>query len=442
MDNDGAIDVNYEKGGFFGVLSKLEDEHDRFIAWVVGNRAERLKKEGRENNFTDEDIRRLKSLIQGNLPSGKPRLQAYSDALKQLNRYNRSVMDIAEKAGLIDPASRAFWEKDFYVPFYRVMDEAGNSNAPRNFGGAVNQYAFKVLKGGAKELGDPLHNMLLNWSHLIDASLKNQAARESLKEAEKQGIAIEADEATARQMAKAMGKKDAVVSVVDQGVRRWFLVDDPFVLDALRAVGFSGFQFQPLKLMAKFKRLLTFGVTIDPTFRIRNLIRDSLSMIGTNQANYNVLSNLVTGWKATREGEEAMGHLLAGGGLIRFGSLTEGDRAEHAKKLVQAGIEEKTVLDSQSKVGAALQVAYDWWMHVGDRAENVNRAALYQKLRDEGKSHLEASYLTRDVMDFSLMGTWGRSASSPRWCRSSTPGCRACTSSGGERRKILGASPR
>lgn len=407
LDQDGAVDINFEQGGFLGIMSSLNGEHDRFLAWVIGNRAERLKAEGRENNFSDADIRELKGLNQGRMPDGKARPQEYARARAALDRYNKAVMDVAEKAGLIDGAVRSAWEKDFYVPFYRLMEDDGAKGAgPVMTKGLVNQYAFKVLKGGTEELGDPLENVLRNWAHLLDASLKNQAAKASLLAAERVGAAIETDEATARQIAKSLKNSRGAVSFVDQGKQRWFVIDDAFLLDALRSIGFVGFQGPAMKMMQNFKRWLTLGVTVSPTFRIRNVIRDSLSMIGANPASYNVLSNVLTGWKATKGDTAEYASLLAGGGIMRFGTYLEGDRARNVKRLIEAGVDDKTILTTPEKTRAALRAAWDWWQRVGDRAENINRAALYKKLRADGMSHLEASFRARDVMDFSMQGTW------------------------------------
>lgn len=405
LDKDGAVDVNYEKGGFVARMQKLGGEHDRFFSWVIGNRAERLMGEGKERNFTPEDIARLKTLNQGKMADGKPRQAVYLQALADLNRYNKSVLDMAEKAGLIDAETRPLWEKDFYIPFYR-MTEGEKVQGPRPKAGLVRQYAFKTLKGGAEAIGDPMENILKNWAHLIDASMKNNAARASVLAAEKAGVAIEAKEEDARQMAKAMGKKDTVVYFSDEGRDRYFVIDDPFVLDAINSLSFSGFSGPAMKVMGAFKHWLTFGVTISPTFRIRNVMRDSIAMIGANPASYNVLGNVLTGWKATEEGSPVYSSMIAGGGVMRYGSFMEGDNGRNVKRLIDQGVDSATILDSPAKVKAMLRSAYDWWMHVGDRSENVNRAALYQQLRAQGKSHLEASYAARDTMDFSMQGTW------------------------------------
>jgi hypothetical protein len=45
------------------------------------------------------------------------RITEYASVLQELNAYNKSILDIAERAALIDAASRPLWEKDFYIPF-------------------------------------------------------------------------------------------------------------------------------------------------------------------------------------------------------------------------------------------------------------------------------------------------------------------------------------
>ena len=407
LDDDGAVNVDTSETGFLDMMAELNGEHERFISWMVGNRAERLAGEGRENNFSPEHITALKRLDLGRMADGTLRAQKYRDIQKRFDAMNRSVMDIAEKAGLVNREARKEWEHEFYIPFYRLLEDDGKGNPPPVLTkGLVNQYAFKYLKGGGDVLQDPIQNVLSNWSHLIDASLKNQAAKESLLAAERVGAAVEADEDMVKYMAKTMGNSRGAVSFVDEGVRRWFMIEDPMLLDSLRAIGYNGFNGPVMKMMGKFKRWLTLGVTVSPTFRIRNVIRDSLSMIGTNPASYNFMSNIIEGWKLTKRDDAMYAQIMAGGGVMRFGTYLEGDRATHVKHLIEKGIDDQTVLDTKEKVAVALSEMWDWWQDVGDRAENINRAALYQTLRDQGYSHLAASYAARDVMDFSMQGTW------------------------------------
>jgi hypothetical protein len=387
---DGALDVNAHDGGFLKVLQSLRDEHDRFFAWVAGQRAAELKKKGKENLLTDEDITFL-ATINRNDQSWPQREAAYGAALERLRSFSKAVMDIAEQQGLIDGQTRPLWESEFYVPFYRAMEDG--AAGPTIKSGLVRQYAFKKLKGGTQNLNDLLKNTLMNWSHLLSAAQKNAASKAAIDAAVRVGIATAVEPDT-----------KGAVWYLDRGEKKHFLIEDPYVMDAITALEAAA--FGPwMKPLAAFKRWLTFGVTANPAFKIRNLIRDSLAAVGQNELSYNVFENIVTGWRETND-SQTRASLMAGGGMFRFGTMLEGDRAQHLKRLVQNGVDEGTVLDSKAKVAAFFTKAWDAYQEIGDRSENINRAALYTKLRAQGMDHLEASYRARDMLDFSMQGRW------------------------------------
>ena len=234
----------------------------------------------------------------------------------------------------------------------------------------------------------------------------NVAASKSLLAAEGAGIAIEAKEADAKEIAKATGKKGHAVYFMDQGVQRGFVVEDESVLAAVSALEAPALSGLPFQLMSKFKKYLTIGVTIAPAFKVRNLIRDTLAAPAANQMDYNIAKNLAQGWKGTDTKTDAYAQMLFSGGLMKFGTYLEGDRAENVKRLIAQGVDRKTILDSPNKVRAAVGLLWDSWQDFGDRMENVNRTALYQQLLDMGVSPREAAFQARDMMDFSLQGAW------------------------------------
>ncbi|MFZ2907696.1 MAG: LPD1 domain-containing protein, partial [Minisyncoccia bacterium] len=118
----GAFNIGERTGGFKKVLTDLKGEHDKFLMWYSGNRAEKLAAEGREHLFTPEDIAAMKRMNAGVMPDGRNRKQVYAHAAKELARYNKAMLDIGEAAGVIDPEGRKLWESEFYIPFYRVME--------------------------------------------------------------------------------------------------------------------------------------------------------------------------------------------------------------------------------------------------------------------------------------------------------------------------------
>ncbi|MDR0261293.1 MAG: hypothetical protein LBI76_15945, partial [Comamonas sp.] len=387
---DGVADVNIQDGGFVKVLASLKGEHDRFFQWVAAQRAERLKAEGKENLLTDQDISALKSLNTGFFQDGTPRMPAYTAALRELNAFNEAGLKIAKESGLIDQAAMDLMKDQPYVPFYRLMED-GDIKGARFSSGLINQQAFKKLKGGTQQINaDLLQNTLLNWSHLYAAAARNRAALATMGDAEKMGIAYQVPADT-----------KGAVKVMRDGVTEHWMIEDPYLLDAVSALHYT-----PSKLaqgMAPFKRLLTMGVTINPTFKIRNLIRDSLSAMAQSDLGYNPFANVAQGWKAMDKNSQTQASMLASGGIIKFG--TQEDTGALRRKIDKLG---GTMLDKDGFAMLKSQMASLWeaYEEFGDRTENANRAALYEKLIAKGHSHAEASFMARDLMDFSMSGKW------------------------------------
>ena len=414
-----------QSGGFIERLGvPLHGELEDFLWWVAANRAERLAKEDREHLFTAADIAGGKSLDNGTTDydymlqhgpnAGKTtrdRTLIFRDALKTLDEFNKNTMDMAEQSGLIDKDSRQYWENEFYVPFYRVSDEDGSFIGAKLKGGQVRQTAFKQLRGGKEKINsDILSNVLQNWAHLIDAAAKNRAAKASLEAAEKMGVAIEADEATAKQIAKSINKTSSAVWFMDGGQKRFFVVDDPMIMSAITSLEFAGMRNPVMDVMSSFKKWLTIGVTASPAFKVRNLIRDSIQAIGTSDLSYNPITNIREGIKASDRNSQTYVSALASGGLIRFGTMLEGKQSDRVRQLVRSGVKDSTILDSDSKVQAMydqyLEPAITAYNELGNRGEEINRAALFKQLKDQGMNQAEAALLARDLMDFSMQGSW------------------------------------
>lgn len=425
--SDGVYDFDEtQRGGVVDTLLKpLGGEHHDFFRWVAANRAERLLGEGKEHLFTPEDIKALKTLADGTssfdyeLQHGakagiktRDRSLIYADALKTFNGFNKNVLDLAEQSGLIDGESRKLWEHEFYVPFYRVAEDEGGGIGGVNIkGGAVRQQAFKQLKGGKQALNaDLMDNTLMNWAHLLDASAKNRAAVATLAAAENMGVAISAPESTAREMANSISQKGNVVWVMDGGQKHFYVVEDPYVMTALTSLEYAGMRSPIMKALGTFKHALTLGVTASPFFKVRNLIRDSVQAIGSAPLSYNVAQNLAEGWKLTDPKSDAYFRLLAGGGTIHFGTQMEGSEGKRVQALVEAGVDASTILDGDQKVKAFyrkfIEPSITAYNELGNRGEAINRAALYAQLRKQGMNHMQASLQARDLMDFSMQGSF------------------------------------
>ena len=412
-------------GGFVDRLGiPLNGELEDFMWWVAANRADTLAAQGKENLFSPQDIASGKSLASGQttfdyqLPGGattRNRALIYKDALRIFNEFNKNTLDMAEQSGLIDGASRPYWENQFYVPFYRVSEEDNEFIGSNIKSGLVRQRAFQKLKGGTDKLNsDLLSNTLLNWSHLIDASAKNRAAKASLQAAEQAGVAqkVAPDMASYAQSNGALlppGTKKTVW-YMDNGQKQEYKVTDPFVMTAITGLEYAGMRNPIMDTLSKFKHWLTVGVTASPAFKVRNLIRDSLQAIGASELGYNPVTNVVKGFKASNRASQDYVSALAGGGLIRFGTMLEGSESARVRQLIKSGVKDSTILNSEGKLqqfyDRTLEPLVSAYNEIGNRGEEINRMALYKQLVAQGRSHAEASLLARDLMDFSMQGSF------------------------------------
>lgn len=406
---DGAYDADTTGGVLEKVFYPLGKESSDFLYWIAGNRAEKLAAEGRENLFSPADIAAYKSLDNGvtdfdyTLANGKTtrdRTLIYRDALAKFNEFSKNVLDMAEESGLIDGASRSIWESEFYVPFYRVADDQDGGVRGMNVKqGVVRQEAFKKLKGGTDGLNDLLANTLMNWAHLIDASAKNRGAKATLEAAQRMGAAR-----------KAIPGEKQTVWFMDGGRKVEYRVEDPYLLTALNGLEYAGLRGPAMNAMSAFKHWLTIGVTASPFFKVRNLIRDSMQAIATSDLTPNPLANVAEGFRLTDRERQEYVSALAGGGLIRFGTMLEGNEASRTRQLIKKGTKDATILDSESKVRAFydkhLEPAIAAYNELGNRGEEINRMALYDQLIKKGVDHATANLMARDLMDFSMQGAW------------------------------------
>ena len=399
-----AVTIRPRTKGLREVLEPLGHETDDFLRWIAGHRAERLATEGKERLFSPQDIAALQSLDQGTMADGRQRARVYDAVRQDFEALSAAVVQIAVDTGLVNDTEAQEWRNEgFYVPFYRLLEEEGVTRGPRGFSGLVRQNAYKKLTGADIPLEDLLTNVLLNWQHLLGASLKNQAARHALETAETMGLAQ-------RKTAHTKGNK--AVFVREDGKQVWYDLDSStegqLVLQALTALSFDGLNNFTMRVLRGFKRTYTVGVTASPGFKVRNLLRDSIQAVAVSGVSANVGANLYKGWKATKPGGATDVAMLAGGGSFGHSGYIHGADPSAIKHLVRRGIDRNTILTSPSSILRVLQRYSGWdaYQDFGARLENVNRAADFERAILEGKDLLEANFRARDHVDFSRTGAW------------------------------------
>lgn len=376
-----------------------------------------------------EEIERIENKKAMNVTEeDKDILKDYRALVRDINSLNNMTPDLRQE--LIDyytnnPGAYERFSADInYIPFYRAMED-GDLQGASTASGLTNQQFSKELTGGERPYGDLMENTLRNWSHILSASMKNQASNTTLKAATEFGAAmpnlkIQYDFIDGNVVNRSTGEiigdgevkpymttaDKGTVKIMSEGQPLYYRVLDPMLLDSISSIGYMGPKSKFLDVARDFKNMLQFGVTVSPAFKVRNLFRDSISAIAVTDLKKNPFANVIEGWAASDRNNPAHISALAGGAIFNFGTAYEGDQSKLIKRLLDQGVDANTILDSPEKVKKGLTILWEKYKDWGNKSEAANRMALYNQLKAKGYNHLEASFYARDLLDFSMQGSW------------------------------------
>ena len=438
FNDGGALNIKPKTQGLIEILKPIGKELDSYLMWVALNRESQLPDKKRSKIANMDYLVKNKDTFAAGTLNGKPRIEVYQEIARKMNLLNKSVLDIALSTGLIDQTGYNNFSKSiYYVPFYRVM-EGGDINDVQTASGLTSQEFSKELKGGEAPFGDLMENILRNWNHILSASMKNQAANSTLKAAIEMGAAkinfkpgyelkdgkvystesdkpvseVLNDDGTVKYKAGELRgdltKGGAgLAKIVENGQTTYYKVTDPLLMDAISSIGYLGPKNKFLDVAKDFKNMLQFGVTLSPAFKVNNLIRDSVAAMAVSELEKDPVRNVLTGLSFSDPNDPRYISALAGGAIFTFGTAYEGDTSKLVKRLVAKGVDRDTILDTDESIKKGMRKIWDKYQEWGNKSESANRMALYTQLRDKGMSHLEASFKARDLLDFSMQGSWG-----------------------------------
>ncbi|MCE9926593.1 LPD5 domain-containing protein [Aeromonas media] len=395
-----------EKDALLGIFSDLGSDLHNWLGWMAGHRAEILLAQGRENLLDANDIAALKA-------QGKGKEAKFMEAKARWNRLNAATLDLAQEAGLFTADARAEFESEWYIPFFRESDD-GDVIAPFKPRGIANQNAgIKKLKGGEANTNDLLENIFTSTSKLIDASMKNMAAQKTVWNLADTGI-IEVVAKPNMMDWRALNNGKDLITVKLEGEDYMIRVEDP---DLYRAMTF--FDRKPFGAMvnvaAKAKRLLTAGVTASPEFMLRNFLRDSLSSWAISKDGFKPMIDSIKGVKKTLAMDGSTIDVMFSGASFLGGYVNGNDPGAMAdtvrKSLRRKGMTpeqiaryEKSIIRNAAHAKGVVADAWEKYSRVGEAVENGNREAVYDAAIKAGKSHAQAAFESKDLMDFSMLG--------------------------------------
>ncbi len=395
-----------EKDALLGIFADLGADLHNWLGWMAGHRAELLLAQGRENLLDAQDIAALKT-------QGKGKEAKFLDAKARWNRLNAATLDLAQEAGLFTKEARAEFESEWYIPFFRESDD-GDVIAPFKPRGIANQNAgIKKLKGGDANTNDLLENIFTSTSKLIDASMKNMAAQKTVWNLADTGI-IEVIPKPNKMDYQALANGKDRIMVKLEGEDYMIRVEDP---DLYRAMTF--FDRKPFGAMvnvaAKAKRILTAGITASPEFMLRNFLRDSLSSWAISKDGFKPMIDSIKGVKKTLTMDGSTIDVMFSGASFLGGYVNGNDPEAMAdtvrKSLRRKGMTpeqiaryEKSIIRNAAQAKGIIADAWEKYSRVGEAVENGNREAVYDAAIKAGKSHAQAAFESKDLMDFSMLG--------------------------------------
>lgn len=457
---DQALIVTEKDKGFLPWLHALKDDGPKLFYWMAAKRAEILESENREN-WLDKTARSqiyeyvFKDL---NFAERTAKEVEFKKFNAEFQVWNKNIIDIARESGLLNQDQIDAWMSDFYLPFYRLLEDEVTKEeflkAPRKSKQYISAQ-IKRLKGGEEKIGDPIENILRNWSHLVQAAQMNVARETAADVALKLNMA---NEMSNKELVKILGSKtvktwsvkregaeragkifddpdDAqayadnktddtgkqhnvvenkttsvmfgrkedfnIISYQRKGKPVYIRVDDPYLFNALSEMNAKGFDSKIIKAMSWAKRLLTTGATFAPAFRVANFLRDTLHTAIVSK-NFMPFIDSARGFvKVWKESPEYIAY-MASGGAFDSGWIDSGD-----PKTMARAIEKIVKREGEGVKGWILNTPrkmLDFWEKVGKASENAARIQLYSNLTEAGETHLKSAFEGRDLLDFYLSG--------------------------------------
>ncbi|GKW25992.1 hypothetical protein PEC311524_35860 [Pectobacterium carotovorum subsp. carotovorum] len=391
-----------------GILDGLGNHRENFLKWIAGHRSERLMAEGKENNFTADEIAYMKSLNHGNE-------KLFADQKVKYDTFIKSIIDLQQDMGLIDPQSRATWEDAWYLPYYREA-ENGETHGPWTTRGIANQSStIRKLKGSELTIKDPIENLFNYVAKSVDASMKNEAMRRSIVNLGDTGVIDIIENPNQIDYQRLNLKKDTVKVFVD-GKEQLARINDPHLYRAFTMIDLERSKSLFMRAARQAKRVLTIGTTSMPDFIIRNFIRDSVHSWAINKDGFKAIRSSWDGLNKAMRTDNTLVDMMFAGATFGGGYSNvydPGGTASNIRKVLRRkGYKDSQIREFESSIVRnskeamdKMGLALEKYRKVSEGAENANRVATYDAALKAGKSKAQAAFESRDLMDFSMQGS-------------------------------------
>ena len=422
LNADGTVTIADGTRGLKDIFEPIGqgEKYGKFQMFVYAQRAQRLKREGRENLLTDAQI--AEGMRYG---SENPE---FAEVFRQYQLFNDKLMQFLVDTGSIDQATkqRLMGTTD-YVPFYRVIEDeqyteglfgqvkkasqfAQNTTSAFDNPDARIKEVLRKLKGGEERIGDLYENIFANTQAIVSAGMRNVAAQRTVKmieELKRTGYYKDAspDVIEPRRITQTEAKNNSNHFTLRENGKTVFydVGSDGELITAMRT--FTPLQMQGLlKAMQNMGRFFRNMITITPGFMTANLIRGDLAGVVTVDAPLRPMIDTLTGLKNALTDAETVQEMKTIGG---FGGYTFGDNNQtFAKKMKRhyRRHEGYTIVDTPQKMYDLIGGAIDKVNQLGEATEMATREAIFRRMTEAGASKGDAAFEALNLINYSRKG--------------------------------------
>jgi len=372
------------------------EQEDMFTLYVAGPRAEQVGWD--KLNYSDPaDAKAKYNKMMARLDANPTAKTAFKEAAKLYQQYNAGLLDFLVGTGALTEKKAAELKAISYVPFYRINGNGEvqlmvDKERPVRIANIKDQPQLKELVGGNTEIMPIFTSAAQNTFMITGMGLRNQAVKETSFMLQKLGIASRVAPGNGPQ-----NNNNNVVRFFKKGEPHYALIDtDAYGIPAELIVrGMEGIKTTMpavIKLMGIPANILRSFVVRNPTYAVRQIIRDPLNAwMTTGTDAVPVLSSMKELAKMVAGRSDAERKLMETGAISS--NVYSGDEQDMSKFLkdMSAG---KSGWD---KATAML----DTFALQGDAA---TRAVIYKDSLAKGMSEQEALLRTLESMNFSRRG--------------------------------------
>lgn len=389
----------------------VEDKMAKAQAYLVAERAARVGWDKLDfDPKTAAEYQQLADQMRKELQADPEQKKALERVRSVYNEYNKGMVNFLAESGYLSKAKAAeLLQHGDYVPFYRAKDGGAaelvlGEGAVIHIGDLRNNKFLAPLVGDDQKLLPLNEAMIRNTMLLTDLAMKNLASKDVAYALQKIGVGkIRTGKGPAGEDVVRFRQEPNPSDPEDTGERHIRVntsgtavehIPSEMLVKSLE----GSFSTLPagLKAAAWFGDILRAGVTRNPMYIARQLVRDPMAATFTAGLESGMVRGVfksLGNFTEQMAGRSKEGDELLKKGLIHSGIFT-GDVDDINKMALQL------TKGDQS----AFQKTLAWWDKAAMNADAATRIQMYKDAKARGMSDVEAEFAAMEMMNFNKRG--------------------------------------